>query len=194
MRLERQASCIDMGYLPDCDDYDPRKPEFVKAATDSEVAQVELGRLAHQVQSLERTIARRDKLASLSWFFSRKRAHYNQVVGEMRMELQRHQSVLPAPTGKVERCWNSIMKTRLRTVGLCLPGSDLVSICELLRVSCYAFELPCCHVRDFDVRTFLAISSEGLLLSSVNFALLLLPRIICYSCQFWVSTSLALRV
>jgi len=188
MRLERQATCIDMDYLPDCDAYDPRKPEYVKAATDCEVAQAEAERLARQVQSLEHAVARRDKLESLSWFFSRKRAHYNQVIAEMREELQRELSVLPASSGKVERCrthWDSIMKTLL-TLGLRLSVSDLASICGLLHVGCYAFGLPYCLVQDFDVRNrallsrkraFLARGSAGLLLSSTNFALSLLPRV-----------------
>jgi len=102
-RRDRQPICTD--YSPDCDDYDPRKPEYVKAATDCEVAQAELELFARQARSLECAIARRDKLEPLSWFFSRKRAHYKQVIGEMKEELQQDESVWPVPSAGAERCW-----------------------------------------------------------------------------------------
>mmetsp|Transcript_66949 Transcript_66949/g.131964 ORF Transcript_66949/g.131964 Transcript_66949/m.131964 type:complete len:191 (+) Transcript_66949:66-638(+) len=148
MALKLHTNCAETKYEPDCDDYDPRKSEYVTPATDDEIAQARSELLSRQVQSLERSIARRDKLESPFWFFARRRAHYKRTIGEMRKELQQGQAALPEPSGKVDdqsalslgrvldqvtlpalcgwhkaMCWNSIMKTLSKT--LCFWRSSL---------------------------------------------------------------------
>mmetsp|Transcript_66324 Transcript_66324/g.130685 ORF Transcript_66324/g.130685 Transcript_66324/m.130685 type:complete len:197 (-) Transcript_66324:194-784(-) len=100
MTRRLQNSCTEANYQPDCDDYDPRKPEYVKPATDCEVAWARSELLSRQARNLERSIARRDKHESPRWFFSRKRAHYKRMLGDMREELQQGHVVLPEPSGK----------------------------------------------------------------------------------------------